>query len=426
MSNSIQATILSLITLSSSLAAQEYPPAQPPAPTDAPTADTPSAGSALPEGTIALRRHQILDQQMGGAVSHTMLVPDGWKLDAAPFWTGDPGTLVEFRGTVVGTQGEELTFAPSVVAAFSDNPQIVQNLGPIQNGRFASGAVFAAAPSGPGQAVERVILPARRPGARNIEVLHTEPIEEVNKMLQTIMEPLLQQTEQMNRQSQQMGSGTYVRHWFVAERVIVSYEENGQRYHEEFHISQMGSSMSISGMGFMPDSMTQDWRVLPHRSARAKAGTLEKTMPLFTSIASSVQETPRWHNAVQQIRMDIARAQHQDRMAQIRAMGQAASNAAKTYSEISDMRHESWKKQQASDNRSHRAFVNSIGGVDDYRLPDGGTVSLSSHYNHVFTDGQDRYLFSNNPTFQPNSVPGFNERDWQVIQPVTPSGDAGN
>lgn len=382
--------------------------------------------SALPEGALSLRRTKLTDAEMGGAVSHTLLVPDGWTVDARAFWTGNPNTIVEFCGGVTGPEGEEISFFPTTFASYTDNAMVVQNMGGVREGRLANGTPFVAAPSGPGEAVKTLLLPTFRPKATNVRVLHTEPIEEVNRMLAEVMAPVIQQTEQNNRMMQQMG-GSQVQHWYVAERAVVRYEEDGQAYEEEFHIAQMGMTTRVPELGLGgPPMLTQDWRVLPFRSGRAKAGALQSKMPLLTTISMSVQETPKWHNAVQQIRMQVSRMQHRDRMAQIKAMGDASKKIAQTYSDISDMRHDSWKKQQADNARSQRAFTNAIAGIDDYRLPGGDTVSLSNEFKHVYTDGNDRFVFTDNPNLELGTTPGFSDVDWQAIRPVRPSGGAGN
>ncbi len=220
--------------------------------------------------------------------------------------------------------------------------------------------------------------------------------------------------------NQQGMSQTHI--WYMAERVVVGYQEEGVAFEEEFHITQMGTNMRFSGSGIVPDFGSSDWQILPFRSARTKKGQLQNKMPLFTTLALSLQEDPRWHNAVSKIRMAISQSQHESRMDQIKAMGEASTKVSQTYSEISDMRHDSWKKQQASNDRSGRAFVNSIGGVDDYKMPGGGTVSLNSNYKHVYTDGSDRFLFTDNPNFEAHKLEG----QWQTITPVTPSGGASN
>ncbi len=55
-----------------------------------------------------------------------------------------------------------------------------------------------------------------------------------------------------------------------------------------------------------------------------------------------------------------------------------------------------------------------------YNTSDGSSVYMSSHYQHVYGDGQNRFLLSNDVNWDPRTDPGFNNRQWQLLKPAQP------
>jgi len=56
--------------------------------------------------------------------------------------------------------------------------------------------------------------------------------------------------------------------------------------------------------------------------------------------------------------------------------------------------------------------------VQTYRNPDtGATFELSNQYNHAWLNGNNEYIMSDNPSFNPNSSLNGS---WTELQPVKP------
>ena len=53
--------------------------------------------------------------------------------------------------------------------------------------------------------------------------------------------------------------------------------------------------------------------------------------------------------------------------------------------------------------------------TEDFRDRNGETVRLSSHFNHVYSNGQGEYILSNDALSHPAVELG---QDWQAITPI--------
>jgi hypothetical protein len=79
-----------------------------------------------------------------------------------------------------------------------------------------------------------------------------------------------------------------------------------------------------------------------------------------------------------------------------------------------DQNMRSWEAQQASGDRIHTAFVQSIRGVETWRSEGGAAVELTAGYDNAWSKGDGVFILSNKPGFDPAAV--FQDQDWRPLR----------
>jgi hypothetical protein len=159
---------------------------------------------------------------------------------------------------------------------------------------------------------------------------------------------------------------------------------------------------------------------------------------LLANLKSSYRTNPQWKEAIegyfvrmrqQQDAMHHQRMQaiadataadaraHAGRMADIQRAGEA--NTARFNQRMANMdtSMRSWEAQQASQDRMHTAFVQSIREVETWQGGDG-KVELSSGYGQAWSRGDGSYILSNSPSFDPRAA--LNDQTWQELKRAEP------
>ena len=158
----------------------------------------------------------------------------------------------------------------------------------------------------------------------------------------------------------------------------------------------------------------------------------------LANMKSSYRTNPQWkeaidgyvlrmrqqQNAIHHQRMQAIAAQtaanaraHAQRMADISAQGAASTQRFEQRMADMDRSMRSWETQQASQDRMHTAFVQSIREVDTWQGSDG-KVELSSGYGQAWSRGDGSYILSNTPSFDPRAA--FQDQGWQELKRATP------
>ncbi|MEM7204740.1 MAG: hypothetical protein AAF628_31075 [Planctomycetota bacterium] len=378
-------------------------------------------------GPGGLGRRALHDAALQGIPSHTLLVPEGFVVEAAPEWTPqNPTSFVNLRGRVRGPAASELCFFPQRAFMFTDDVNVQQRMGLQVGARTPLGSLVWAPPRGPGEVVVQVVMPEFRPQVSDLRVLDARQVDDVTRPLERLVQPMLADDRHANGMAAMSGVGANSSTWMVGERVRVAYREAGVEWEEEFTLAMYGRTIHLGGQGWVPASNHSDWQLLAFRSVRAPRGQLDAALPLLTCMAASVRETPEWFTQVRRTKREVDRIRSQGAQACLQIIRESGRRTQQILSEISDMQRQSWREHEAITDRANRAFTNAIRGVEDYSMPGGGTVSLDSRFAHVFTDGFDRFILTNDGLYNPNSDDAVNQHQWQSIAPVTPAGEAAN
>lgn len=375
------------------------------------------------EEATRLARHEIRDPGMDNIVSHTLLVPAGWTLEGGVVWTPGLKPFVHNQFGVVSGEGREIWFLSGLLSSYVELPPATQQFMRMQGQALpppgtpqGDGSLWQRPPRDAADYVVSQLLPQGRPGASNVRVREVERLPDFERAVWASLDPGVRAMTQ----SGQVDPMTGVRseQTFTISRVSLSYRDGAQDYREDFIVSLMLTQIIApdwSGVQGGPQ-VTYVWHATPFVAARAPADRYAATEALFVTIAGSLTTTPEWQTRIDALQAELARIEHQGRMASIEEFGRRQRQIAQTNQEISDMQMSSWRERQDSNARMSRSFSNATLGVDDYRNPDGTQISLPSQYRNVFTDSHGNYMMSDDPHFDPNRLD--QRGGWQQIEPA--------
>lgn len=177
----------------------------------------------------------------------------------------------------------------------------------------------------------------------------------------------------------------------------------------------------------MSTASERSWVRFP-AARRAEAETF------LANMKSSMRTNPAWKQAIEGYFNDLNRQQqrqhhiamaaidqntrnmtaaHNQRMGDIAAQG--AANTARHNDRMAAMDNNmrSWEQQQASQDRQHTRFVQTIREVETWQ-GSNGAVELSSGYDQAWSRDDGTYILSNKPGFDPSAV--FQDQRWTEMQ----------
>ncbi len=351
---------------------------------------------------LVLERKRFLDE-MGfdqPVEAFSMLVPKGWKSQGGVRWKG----VGECRGEIVSNHVQitspdgKIRFTAMPVRSFgwADEPMLLQAMqAGAQQGGCAINQPFDAKQYIEGFA--RIDLGAQASDIRT------------DKDGQSRSKPF---DEQANAISRQYGTGSEQTTTMAFGRITWPDGDAG--------ILHVGVTNSITRKPDMLTgrttmfSSTQVFHCVLMRFAPEREPEATKMMGMFQS---SFRSNPIWIEAKDQFLTQLGNIEHAGRMERIRLMGEQSRAYAKSQSDASEQRMRDWESQQASQDRQHTRFVQTIREVESYK-EGSGSVELSAGYAQAWSRGNGTYILSNSPSFDPSSV--FQDTNWKLLERSDP------
>ncbi|MDO6598429.1 hypothetical protein Q4512_16035 [Oceanihabitans sp. 2_MG-2023] len=136
----------------------------------------------------------------------------------------------------------------------------------------------------------------------------------------------------------------------------------------------------------------------------------------------NLQINPQWVKTNNQYYAQMAQknnTEHQARMAAIKATGRTIRQNAKTYSDMADSRHESWKKRNAISDAGHANTINSIWERSTMTNTTGDIYQVEGYNNNVWKNANDTYLGTDDYNYNPNIDNTANHESWEQLEHVT-------
>lgn len=332
-------------------------------------------------GYAHLQRYEVPDAKgfERPMTAMSVLAPIGWRAQGGVVWqantSGCGPTTPHTNWTALAPDGiGAIAILPQESWTGFDYPALgtLPQQGPCPNFRPTNGRDFVLG-----------YVARHRPGARVLDYQdRTAEFAEVQRMVQSMNPPM---------------AGMETRVWIEGGLALVAYTVNGQEVREVvgtavmFNVSRMSDYMG----GYMDSYLAF---AFPGFGFRAANGQLD--FNVAETVRKSLRENPQWSRRM---------AEHHRRIAKINAKGarDRAEITRRSNQEIFDMQQESWRSTQASNDRLHREFTESIRGVETYNDPYyGDTVQLDNTYDNAWQLKDGTYVLTDDPTFEPNAVFG--------------------
>lgn len=381
------------------------------------TAEAPKEGKDF----IVLESKRFFDDKgyIQPVEAFSVLVPRGWRAEGGVQWKSP------FQ-----CAGE--TYAPVLRISSPDNAIQFQSL-PLQSWGTASdpgmrqnmemlaqqGGCAVAPPMGAEQYLRQVLAP-RELG--NPQILSVEPNQEV-------IQQLLAKSEKHRATAQSMGMNLN----FQADAVLARLQwSDGSQGIAFLTIINGINSLQNPYTGSMQQLATS---VASERSfVRFPAARRPEGEQFISTLRTSYRTNPAWEQAIEAFSQRMRQwrnqnhdqvmsqleanrqqmiASHQQRMADIQRQGAANTAAFNQRMSNMDQNMRAWESQQASSDRIHTAFVQSIRGVETWQGPHG-RVELTTGYENAWTRGDGTFILSNKPGFDPASA--FQDQSWQPLK----------
>lgn len=154
-----------------------------------------------------------------------------------------------------------------------------------------------------------------------------------------------------------------------------------------------------------------DLRAIDSMSFRAPKGQLDANDRLFQVMMSSVHLTPEWSAFVNTTIAGYYQIQAKKEAAIDQVRANLQKEITQTYMQMS-------ANAARVSNQGFLAADQGIRGVQTFRDPStGNTLELSSQYGHAWLNGNNEYVMSDDPNFNPNAQLSGN---WSQLQAVSP------
>ncbi|WP_456437985.1 hypothetical protein [Psychroserpens sp.] len=151
----------------------------------------------------------------------------------------------------------------------------------------------------------------------------------------------------------------------------------------------------------------------------APKSVYEESKNQYINALLNLQVNPNWlqkNNQYYAQQSQQSNAGHQQRMAAIRAQGQAAINNGNTYSSISDSSHESWKRRNAMTDAGQAKSVDAVWERSNMQDQSGNQYQVEGYSDNVWKNNNNEYIGTDNTNWNPNIDNTTNNIDWERLE----------
>ena len=142
----------------------------------------------------------------------------------------------------------------------------------------------------------------------------------------------------------------------------------------------------------------------------------EETKNAYINSIVNFQINPQWvqtNNRYWSQRAQQSNAAHQQRMADIKAFGEANTRAHNARMEMSDRNFESYQRRSAMTDAGHSNYIDGIWDRTNVTDPNNGQrYKVESGSDYYWMNNNGEYIKSDNPNYNPNTDPLYNNQNW--------------
>jgi hypothetical protein len=350
---------------------------------------------------MQFRVHPIVDQQHGGLVVATVVVPMSWRVMSRVDWAyGDVSHPVRAMARAEAPDGSAwVEYFPIEIFYWLDPVRA-----PVPVGARGLGMIHA-----PnirlGDAMQHYVLAQYRGRMPNLQVVNTRPVQGLIEAFRLPPSP---------------GEAMSMR---------VRYVLNGRPAEEDLY-GMLGAGNRIPYSGPQGTWYESHRSLILAHAIGATDGRLDSMYPLLGFIATSLRVDPAWEAHREHV-MKLLKAEFDRLIARGYERIQAAGQLSRTISANNDAMLSSMQAQRQAQaqrdaaRRSAAAASSSGGPNDEFSQYIRGTQRMSDPYwgeseqsnqqRYHWTDGFGNYRSSNDSSFNPNIGGGVN---WQLMNPA--------
>lgn len=318
---------------------------------------------------LRVKLHTFPDVSMGGVVSHSVVLPEGWTSSGQTEWSGGELSYPQNRFDIVSPEGGRIRFIPALTLShteMSNGTVLPQSVPPPRDfPRWVAAAKQQTRPP-----VSNVVL---------IDGRRQPKIEEMHAKLQ----------RDGGIPDNGMEREVYV--------VAMEYDEAGVRRRDEALMLYVRYAPIVN-----QNLRSQMWSVFTTFVVSAPKDKFEAAKAQLYTIAGAVRPTPQWWTQSQALLAELSRIRMEARWNAIRRRGEQIH-------QMSDADYARYRKSFSDG--AQRDRINAIYETDDFKDTNGRIVHLPMHYKNVFSDGQGNYVLSNDTRDKPGE-------SWNAIQPM--------
>ena len=377
----------------------------PPVAEKSPLVQTNESKSSGKRGLV-FREHKVTDPGMNNMVALTFLVPEGWKVEGGISNPGSQYYSMPFLLDVKcqAPDGRQLRQLPAMVFEFNYN-QPATHFSATLNGNM-----YLPLPESPSRWIMEMAQQQPDPTVSELRVVSEEPLEELTEQLRRKNSALYDAVEQ--GRSLAMQTGIHMQYDAQVTKVVLRYRQDGIELEEAVLIAWQ--YLVHTNRGQVTHGM---WSIDQMLSMRGPVGTDYQNDPQLLAIFQSARPNPAWVAEMNRFWSELARIRHQGAMQRQQQAFAAHQKRMQTLNATSDIISSGWRQRSAIREASQAKYIDSIHEVTPYQTAGGETVKLPSFYDHVYTDGQGRYILNNDALYDPNTDSTLNQADWQRLEP---------
>ncbi len=320
---------------------------------------------------LRLTKHEVMDNEGTGMVASTYLLPQNWRAEDKLYWQyNDPTVPIRYKGLLQSGDGTMVIQSfPDVRASYGNGPSGTYGYRPPNDIIYGM----------------KDLIKAERKG----------------KNIQYVDEKILSNTPQNGYQQ-----GAQVKALNQTGVIRIEYDDNGQRYEEEFY-GQLDISDIITQTA-LGNSEGIIWGASSMYACKAPKGKLDDCRKIAQTIKSSARLTLPFYNKLSQVMQLLSNQSYQ----QIFQAGQISKIISQTNDQMIANIDASYNQTQKAYDKINNNFSDYMRGVDRYS--DGGTqVQLPSGYSNAWENDRGEYILTNTQGYNPGTE--FNG-NWKPLQ----------
>lgn len=366
-------------------------PSSPGTATKAPSSSSAATGSYLRLKQVKVVAHMDANTDLAAL---DLLVPSDWDFKGTVGFNSKDGCFsdiyaIEWEATSPdGSMG--FRGVPVTGWQYSDDPGVLKNLNdPIRRARGGDGKPCPVAkPVKAEEYFRQKVAPAFAAGTTVVSV---EPYPELNEIARL----------QLGISPKDSSNNTRI----DAIRARVEFQKDGKAS-EAWVTAVVVTRMYPAGRGFF-----YDCHAIDVTSLRTPQGHLDGNEKLLKAMISSIQPEQKWQAWSNRYIATLYQMEAKKEAAMDQAISAFRQHVADTLNSVV-------ANAERGSYNSAFAFDQNIRGVQTFRDPSTGkTMELSNQFDHAWLNGNNEYVMSDDPNFNPTGVFGG---DWNKLQLVRP------